>query len=57
MLELGLRVAGIGDPMSFFLPYKIGGKDYLVENDRFGWQFFGPDRARAPFPLAIPGEA
>src|SRR5579864_6652522 len=54
MLELGLRVGGVGYPMSFFLPYKIGGKPYLVENDRYGWRFFGPDMARAPFPFAMP---
>ncbi|HEY3863816.1 MAG TPA: tetratricopeptide repeat protein [Verrucomicrobiae bacterium] len=53
-LEAVLRLAGAGYPMSFFLPMKIGGKDCLVENDRFGWRFFGPERARAPFPLAIP---
>jgi tetratricopeptide (TPR) repeat protein len=54
ILEAVLRLAGVGHPMSFFLPMRIDGKDCLVENDRFGWRFFGPEMARAPFPLAIP---
>ena len=53
-LEAGLRLAGFGHPMVFFLPMRIEGKDCFVENDRFGWRFFGPDMARAPFPLAMP---
>jgi len=53
-LEAGLRLAGFGHPMSFFLPLKIAGQDSFVENSRFGWRFFGPDMARAPFPLAFP---
>jgi hypothetical protein len=55
ILEAGLRVAGVGHPMSFFLPMQIDGKDCLIENDRFGWRFFGPDLARTPFPFVIPG--
>ena len=54
ILEVGLRVGGFGHPMSFFLPSQIDGKDCFIENDRFGWRFFGPDRARAPLPFAIP---
>jgi len=54
LLEVGLRVAGVGHPMSFFLPMKVNGKDCLIENDRFGWRFFGPDMAREPFPIVIP---
>ena len=54
ILEVGLRLAGIGHPMSFFLPMQINGKACLVENDRFGWRFFGPEMARAPFPFVIP---
>jgi tetratricopeptide (TPR) repeat protein len=49
-----LGVAGVGHPLSFFLPMRIDGKDCLVENDRYGWRFFGPDMARAPFPFVIP---
>ena len=49
-----MRLAGIGHPMSFFLPMRVGEKDCLIENDRFGWRFFGPDVARTPFPFVIP---
>jgi tetratricopeptide (TPR) repeat protein len=54
ILEAGLRLAGIGHPMSFFLPMQIDGKDCLIENDRFGWRFFDPDMARTPFPFVMP---
>ncbi len=54
VLEAGLRVAGVGHPMSFFLPMKIDGQDCLIENDRFGWRFFGPEKARNPFPFVMP---
>ncbi|MGH7972190.1 MAG: tetratricopeptide repeat protein, partial [Limisphaerales bacterium] len=54
MLELVLRLTGCGYPVSFLLPARIQGKDALIQNDRFGWRFFGPDLARTPFPLAIP---
>jgi tetratricopeptide (TPR) repeat protein len=54
VLEAGLHLAGIGYPMSFFLPMPMDGKDCLIENDRFGWRFFGPEMARAPFPVIIP---
>ncbi len=53
VIEAVLRLAGFGHPTGFFLPLKIDGKDCLVENDRFGWRFFGPERARNPFPFAI----
>src|ERR1700683_3934267 len=51
ILEAGLRLAGAGNPMSFFLPMRVNEKDCLIENDRFGWRFFGPEMARAPFPF------
>lgn len=54
LLEVTLRVAGIGHPTSFFLPRAIAGKDYLVENERFGWRFFGPEIARSPAPIFMP---
>jgi tetratricopeptide (TPR) repeat protein len=54
ILEVGLRLAGIGHPMSFFLPRQVNGKECLIENDRFGWRFFGSEMARAPFPFVIP---
>src|SRR5208282_5740922 len=54
VVEAGLRLAGFGHPMSFFLPRPINGKDCVIENDRFGWRFFGPDMARNPFPFVLP---
>mgnify|MGYP001607730256 CR=1 FL=1 len=53
LVELGLRLAGFGYPVSFLLPDRIGGQDVLVQNDRFAWRFFGSDMARTPYPLAI----
>jgi len=52
-LEIGLRLAGYGYPTSFFLKQEIGGRKMLVENDRFGWRFFGPSRARTPRTMEI----
>lgn len=52
-LELGLRLCGYGYPTSFFLKTKIGGKDYYVSNDRFGYRFFPPALARKPLSLRM----
>ncbi len=52
-LELGLRLCGYGYPVSFFLKTKIGGKDFYVPNDRFGYRFFPPALARTPVPLRM----
>ncbi|HVV73426.1 MAG TPA: tetratricopeptide repeat protein, partial [Verrucomicrobiae bacterium] len=54
LLELGLRLSGFGYPVSFLLRARIHGQDMLVQNDRFGWRFFGPNLSREPFPLAVP---
>jgi tetratricopeptide (TPR) repeat protein len=56
MLELILRVAGVGYPTSFFLPQQINGRRVFVENDRFGLRFFPPELARNPSPLVMPGQ-
>lgn len=52
-LEIGLRLAGVGYPTSFFLPRTVGGVACHVENPRFGWRFFGPRLARTPLPLVL----
>ena len=52
-LELALRLFGYGYPTSFFLKTKIGGKDYYVSNDRFGYRFFPPALARTPAPMRM----
>jgi hypothetical protein len=54
LLEIALRLAGFGYATSFFLPRQINGRDCFVENERFGWRFFGPEMARSPFPLVLP---
>ena len=51
--EAGLRLAGYGYPTSFFLKSKIGGRDYYVPNDRFGYRFFPPALARTPLSLRM----
>lgn len=53
VLELGLRVGGYGFNPDFFKPVRIGGKDYLVQNDSFGLRFFPPELARSPAPLRM----
>ena len=55
-LELVLRLSGYGYPTSFFLKDKIGGEDYYVPNDRFGYRFFPPALTRTPVPQRIPVE-
>ena len=52
-LELGLRLSGYGYPTSFFVKTKIGGVDYYVPNDRFGYRFFPPALARTPVSLRM----
>lgn len=54
MLELGLRVAGFGYPTSFLLRSSNHGERTFVQNDRFGWRFFGPRAAREPWAISIP---
>ena len=48
LLELALRLAGFGNPTSFLLPAEQGGKKVFVQNNRFGWRFFGPDQSQQP---------
>jgi tetratricopeptide (TPR) repeat protein len=52
-LEAALRLCGYGYPASFFLKTEIGGKDYYVSNDRFGYRFFPPALARTPVPMRM----
>ncbi len=53
LLEVGLRLAGVGFPTAFFLEKTINNKPVLVENDRFGLRFFPPQLARTPSPLVM----
>ena len=54
ILEAALRLGGYGYDTSFFKPLRIGGREMLVENDRFGFRFFPPDIARMPASLRLP---
>jgi len=56
LVELILRIAGVGYPTAFFLSEQIRGKPVFVENDRFGLQFFPPLLARSPSPLIMRAE-
>src|SRR5689334_14584372 len=56
LLELGLRLAGFGYPVSFLLNSSNHGQSTFVQNDQFGWRFFGPRMARQPFAASIPRE-
>jgi tetratricopeptide (TPR) repeat protein len=55
-LELGLRLAGYGYPTGFFKSLRIGGQEYLVENDSFGSRFFPPNLARMPDAFRMPAQ-
>ncbi len=48
MLELSLRVAGYGHSTRLFLPRTIGGKEFLIPNEKFTFRFFPPSLARVP---------
>ncbi len=52
--ELVLRLAGFGYPTGFLLASQRDGQKVLVQNNQFGWRFFGPAMARMPVPICIP---
>jgi len=54
LLELVLKVAGTGYPTSFLLTASLRDQKMFVQNNQFGWRFFGRDLARWPYPLSIP---
>ena len=49
-LEGALRLAGYGYPTGLFRKMRVGGQEYLVENDKFSLRFFPPELARTPEP-------
>ena len=53
LAELALRLGGYGYPTTFFKPFRIGDRDYWVENDKFGLRFFPPELARSPPPAVM----
>jgi len=50
MVELILRLVGFGYPTRFLLPSQRDGQKVLVQNDQFGWRYFGAAMARIPEP-------
>jgi len=54
LVELGLRLAGFGYPTAFLLPATQNGQKVFVQNNRFGWRFFGPKLSRLPWLISIP---
>jgi len=56
LLELGLRLAGFGYPTAFLLKSSNHGENTFVQNNQFGWRFFGPRAARVPEAISIPRE-
>lgn len=56
LLELGIRLAGFGYPTAFLLKSSNHGTNTFVQNNQFGWRFFGPRAARQPFATSIPRE-
>ena len=53
VLELGLRLAGFGHPTGFLLPSSNQGQPTLVQNNQFGWRFFGAQMSRLPHAISI----
>jgi tetratricopeptide (TPR) repeat protein len=54
LLELGLRLMGLGYPTAFLLRAEIKGQPVFISNHQFTWRFLGPQQARAPQTLALP---
>jgi tetratricopeptide (TPR) repeat protein len=53
-VELGLRLAGYGFNPAFFKHLRIGGEDFIVQNEEFSFRFFPKGMARNPGPLRFP---
>lgn len=56
LTELMLRLAGFGHPTSFLLPEEHAGKKVFVQNNRFGWRFFGREASTQPATFAFARE-
>ena len=54
LTELILRVVGFGYPTGFLASSERDGQKVLVQNNFFGWRFFGPAMARIPEPFCVP---
>lgn len=49
-----LRFAGYGYNPDFFKRTSIGGENFVVQNEQFGFRFFPKSMARSPGPLRFP---
>src|SRR5882724_1566205 len=54
MVELILRLSGFGYPTKFLLSSQRDGQAVLIQNNQFGWRFFGAAMARMPEPFCLP---
>jgi tetratricopeptide (TPR) repeat protein len=54
VLEAALRLGGFGYPAGFLLRSNQNGRALLVQNNQFGYRFFGARMARLPAPIAMP---
>jgi tetratricopeptide (TPR) repeat protein len=55
-LEAALRLAGYGYDTSLFAKTRVGGKEFLVNNDSFVLRFFPPEKVRQPRPIMMEAE-
>jgi tetratricopeptide (TPR) repeat protein len=53
LLELSFRILGFGYPTAFLLSQHRNDHQVLVQNNQFGWRFFGPQMSRLPSPISI----
>ena len=53
VLEGALRLVGYGYPTSFFQKIRLGGHEFLVNNQTFSLRFFPPQLARWPGPIMM----
>lgn len=53
LAEVGLRVAGCGYPTAFLLPSSNHGQETYIQNNSFGWRFFGKRKSRTPSAISI----
>ena len=56
VLELALRLLGVGFNPHFFKPTAIAGKDYYEANGDFGLRFFPRNLSRIPSPIGMPAK-
>jgi tetratricopeptide (TPR) repeat protein len=56
LLEVVLRLAGYGYDTAFFTKARVGGKEFLVNNDSFVLRFFPPEKVRRPKPILMEAE-